>query len=301
MKRLAIRPVPGKTASQAERKRQLRGKAPRLNAGMSCDAAFRAIARNCLKDLTANHAVTCRGGHAALHRMRVALTRLRAAISFFSPMLADAERIHVKRELKWLNGHLGAARDIDVAIELLRQASKRPSSDSNVAAWKTKRTESRRHLTQALRSHRYRRLIADVAAWIESGPWTSSGGKAAAKRRETGIARYGTRKLARWRRKLLKSSRKLQDMNAEKQHRIRLASKRLRYAIEFFAGPLAHRNSPTHATLKCLRQAQTSLGELNDAHRVQPAPVLDGKRRKHLSRVASHAYRNLAALKPLRM
>jgi CHAD domain-containing protein len=301
MKRLAMPPVPGKPASQAERKRQPRGTAPRLNAGMSCGAAFRAIARNCLKDFTANHAATCRNSHVALHRMRVALTRLRAAVSFFSPMLADTERVHLKRELKWLNGHLGTARDMDVAIELLKQNRQRASPDTNVPTWKTKRAESRRQLTQALGSHRYRRLIADVSAWIENGPWTRSGGKAAAKRRETGITRYGTRKLARWRKKLLKKSRKLQEMTPEKQHRIRLASKRLRYAIEFFAGLLAHRNSPLDATLKCLRQAQTSLGELNDAHRVQPSPVLDDKRRKHLTHVASHAYRKLAALKPLRI
>jgi CHAD domain-containing protein len=216
-------------------------------------------------------------------------------------MLADAERVHLKRELKWLNAHLGAARDIDVAIELLKRTRQRTSSDSDVPAWKTKRAESRRHLTQALRSHRYRRLIADLSAWIENGPWSRNGGRTAAKRRQAEIARYGTRKLARWRKKLLKGSRKLRDMNAKKQHRIRLASKRLRYAVEFFAGPLAHRNSPTHAALKCLRQAQNSLGELNDAHRVQPSPVLDSQRRKHLTRVASHAYQNLAALKPLRM
>jgi CHAD domain-containing protein len=294
-------PVPGRTASQAERKRQPRSAAPRLNAGMSCGVAFRAIARHCLKDLTANHAATCKGNRAALHRMRIALTRLRAAIAFFSPMLADAERAHLKRELKWLNGHLGAARDIDVAIELLKQARRRTPSDSTVTAWKTKRAESRRHLTQALRSHRYRRLIADLSAWVENGPWSRTSRSTTAKRREAGIVRYGTRKLARWRKKLLKKSRRLKDLSAEKQHRIRLASKRLRYAIEFFAGPLAHRKSPMHDTLKCLRQAQTSLGELNDAHRVQPSPVLDSKRRKHLMRVASHAYRNLAALKPLRM
>lgn len=299
MKRLAMLPVSGRTASQSERKRKLRRTAPRLNAGMSSGVAFRAIARNCLRDFTANHAATCRGGHVALHRMRIALTRLRAAISFFSPMLADAERVHLKRELKWLNAHLGAARDIDIAIELLKQTRHRISTDSDVPAWETKRAESRRQLTLALRSHRYRRLIADLSAWVENGPWTRR--RALAKRRDTGIARYGTRKLARWRKKLLKKSRKLQDMNAKKQHRIRLASKRLRYAIEFFAGLQAHRNSPMHATLKCLRQAQTSLGELNDAHRVQPSPVLDSKRRKHLTRVASHAYRNLAALKPLRI
>jgi CHAD domain-containing protein len=267
---------------------------------MSCGAAFRAIARRCLKDLTASQAATCTGNGVALHQMRIALTQLRAAISFFSPMLADSERVHLKRELKWLNGRLGAARDMDVAIAFLKENSKHGSSASNDPAWMKKRAESHLHLTQALRSHRYRRLIVDLSIWIENGPWTRDGSRTAAKRRATGVTRYGERKLARWRMKLLKKSRHLRKLDAEKLHRLRLASKRLRYAIEFFAGLLSHKNSSIHAALKCLRLAQTSLGELNDAHHVHPR-ILGSKRRKHLIRAASHAYRDMAALTPLRM
>ena len=53
--------------------------------------------------------------------MRIALTRLRTAILFFSPMVADSQRTQIRDELKWLNAHLGAVRDLDVAIERLRR------------------------------------------------------------------------------------------------------------------------------------------------------------------------------------
>src|SRR5271168_2647562 len=92
---------------------------PRLNPEMACDTAFRLVARRCLADLTANHASTCRGDPEALHRMRVSLARLRAAFSFFSPMVADTHWKQVRVELKWLRAQLGAVRDLDVAIERL--------------------------------------------------------------------------------------------------------------------------------------------------------------------------------------
>ena len=81
---------------------------------MACDTAFRIVARRCLKDLTAHQAATREGDVDALHNMRVALTRLRTAISFFSPMVADSKREGVRRELKWVNAHLGVVRDLDV-------------------------------------------------------------------------------------------------------------------------------------------------------------------------------------------
>ena len=92
----------------------------RLNPAMACDTAFRIIARHCLEDLAANQPATCQTDPAALHRMRIALTRLRTAIVFFSPVVSDPEREQIRRELKWLNSHLGGVRDLDVAIERLQ-------------------------------------------------------------------------------------------------------------------------------------------------------------------------------------
>jgi CHAD domain-containing protein len=49
-------------------------------------------------------------------------------------------------------------------------------------------------------------------------------------------------------------------------HRVRIASKRLRYAIEFSEGTLSKEDfSAWRATMKHLRKAQQVLGELNDA------------------------------------
>src|SRR5713226_3747819 len=181
-------PQPGsKTASRTEWiQPQRRYPNPRLNPTMACDNAFRVVARRHLGDLTANHEATCRGDPGALQQMRIALTRLRTAIWFFSPMVDDPQRTRIRDELKWLNAHLGVVRDLDVAIERLKAVSKQqPQAISYYQHCNEKRADSQRHLARALRSARYRRLIENISGWVENGPWSIKMGKQAAKERAT--------------------------------------------------------------------------------------------------------------------
>jgi CHAD domain-containing protein len=307
-------PVSQATA-HAERKLQPRRSIAQLNAAMACDTAFRVIARGCLEDLTANRAATCRSDHAALHDMRIALTRLRAAISFFSPMVVDSNWHGLKRELKWLNAKLGAARDVDVAIDRLKQIAKlQPHAKSDDRFWNQKSTEKHRALARALRSPRYQRLIKNLSAWIETGPWSTANDPHMEKRRACPITRYSTRKLTQWREKLLKKAGGLEEMGAKKRHRLRLASKKLRYSIEFSSGLRSDQLSSSQASLKHLRKAQQCLGELNDAvngqalmtilqrttgnHR-ESHQFVDRQRERQLMRSTIRAYRKLDQLKSL--
>jgi CHAD domain-containing protein len=165
---------------------------------MACDTAFRIVARGCLLDLTANQKAAHKGNAEAMHQMRVALTRLRTAISFFSPMVADAQLTQLRRELKWLHANLGAVRDLDVAIERLREADKRAPATPNIQTWERKRAECHQHLARALRSIRYRRLLRSITGWIDNGPWSIETGRQATHRRSRPIAAYSARKRARW-------------------------------------------------------------------------------------------------------
>src|SRR3977135_3950326 len=293
-----------KAASPAERtQRQRRHPTPRLNAEMASDTAFQIIADRYLRDLTANHEATCRAESVALHQMRIALTRLRTAILFFSPMIDDPKRARIRGELKWLNRQLGTARDLDVAMERLEAES-----------WNKKRAGRLRPVARALRSARYRRLIESISGWVENGPWSIKKGKQAVQERASPIALYSARKLTRWREKLLKKCRKLRDMGTKKRHRLRLLNKKLCYSIECLEDLFPDKRLSSQQTaLKYLRKAQRSLGQLNDDANSQslaaalqrdgvPAALkfLGPKREKRLIRTAAAAYRKLAALKPFR-
>lgn len=285
--------------------------APPLTAAMACDTAFRVVARHYLNDLTAHHDATCEADARALHEMRIALTRLRTAIAFFSPMVADPQQALLRDELKWLNSQLGAVRDFDVAIERLEEINQQRSRTAR-RSWSRKRDESQRHLTRALRSARYRRLIKGISLWIKSGTWSTKPGTQATGQRACPVTKYSARKLTQWREKLIRKSRKLEQIGTERRHRLRLLNKRLSYAIESVAGLISDKETmKLQATLKVLRKAQRSLGQLNDDARYrslatalgqETSGMLPGpKHEKRRIRTAAKAYENLSALKPFRI
>ncbi len=90
-------------------------------ASLDCAAAFQKIALDCVASIKAHHSGACAGDAEAVHQIRVAITRLRAAVAFFAPIVVDAEWLRLKKEIAWLNGSLGAARDSDVVVEYARR------------------------------------------------------------------------------------------------------------------------------------------------------------------------------------
>jgi CHAD domain-containing protein len=279
---------------------------------MTCEAAFRAAATHYLGQLTEQYEGTAGGDATALHAMRVAMARLRTTIALFSPMVEGDEQIRLAAELKWLHAHLGIVRDLDVALERLARIE--PQGAISDRPWKQERAACQRHLTRALRSPRYQRLIKDIIAWIENGDWSRKRTKQAAGRRARHAGEYCADTLKEWRKMLLKKSRKLNEVGTRKRHRVRLANKRLSYAIEAAAELAAPGEAPAReVTLKLLRKAQKSLGQLNDNARRHALAaafgekvddsnlLLDGKQKKRLLRKAANAYDDLAGLEPLRI
>ena len=279
----------------------------RLGPATPCAIAFRLIASGCLDDVAACHGATCAGDATALHQMRVALTRLRSAIAFFSPMLKDVAWTQLRSEWKWLNGHLGATRDLDVAIENSRGTPQQ-------RVFKAARVESQRRLQRALRSNRYRQWFANISGWVAKGAWSTTPERREVRRRAAPASAFHAQKLARWHEKLNQRSRGLQGMGKNKRHRLRLASKRLRYAIEFSEQTLAGDEfSKWLTTAKHLRKGQQILGELNDAemrrqlvadlavqqkpastHRRKQLKLADRKKKGQLLRRAAVVYRKIA-------
>jgi CHAD domain-containing protein len=284
---------------------------PRLNGAMACDTAFRIVARRHLDTINANHEATCEGDPDALHQMRIALTHLRTAILFFSPMVHDAVRDEVRDELKWLNGELGTVRDLDVAFGRVKSLDKRgPQAAVTLGPWNEKRDQGHHQLSRMLNSVRYRWLVDQTSGWIESGPWSTKKGKRAAGERASPIGAYSAEKLQGWEEKLLKKSRKLGKMGTKKRHRLRLFNKKLTYSIDSLDDLFADKKfSKQKTALKILSKAQRSLGQLNDGAKgneiaaeleqkgVQTSlKFLKPKREKRLLKKASKAYRKLKKL-----
>ncbi|OKO92390.1 hypothetical protein AC629_00365 [Bradyrhizobium sp. NAS80.1] len=299
-------------AKPATRRNALPG---RLSPGMACDTAFRIIARRHLDAVLAQHEGTCGGDPEALHQIRIALTHLRTAIRFFSPMADDALRPNVWAELKWLNSQLGMVRDLDVAIErVVAESGNELAVIAELQHWDEKRAESHRLLARALQSARYRRLVEQTSTWIESGPWSTRRSKEAVRLRRRPLADHATAQLTEWEKTLLRKARKLRKLDVERRHKLRILNKRLTYSIESLQDLFADKSLTKHKSiLKQLRKAQKSLGQLNDDARGQALVAslsgagpeagmrfLNRKREKKLLRTASEAYRKLDKAKPFR-
>jgi len=279
---------------------------------MACDTAFRIVARRHLDALIANREATAGGDPTALHQMRIALTHLRTAILFFSPMVEDAIRDEIRDELKWLNGELGAVRDLDVAVDRIKGLNKRrPQVLPAVGAWNEKREEGHRMLARMLHSVRYQWLIDQASGWIENGPWSTKRDKQSEAERAKPIGDYTTEKLLDWEKTLLQRSSKLRKMGTKKRHRLRLLNKKLTYSIDSFEDLFEEKKfAKQKAALKQLRKAQRSLGQLNDGARGEALAeelklggvetgvrFLKKEQEKRLLKKATKAYRKLEKVK----
>ncbi len=234
-------------------------------------SAFQTIARACLHQLVANRPALLDGDPEGVHQMRVALRRLRAAISLFSDMLTDPQTIELKAELKWITGAFGPARE----LEVFSKRAKAHGADGGGPehGWpdldrdlRHRSEAANARARAAVESPRFRALVLDTAAWIEAGDWTRLPDEPACRLREQAIAEAAAGELRRRWRKMRKGGKRLADLDPERRHKLRIQGKKLRYAAEFFAGAFPGKK-PTRRRekfVKRLEKLQDALGELND-------------------------------------
>ncbi len=210
-----------------------------LHAGMSAREAFRAVGLACLHQVINNTPALLKGDPEGVHQMRVGLRRLRAAMSLFSVLLRDAQTAAIKSELKWLAGELGPARELEVLMNRVVAPIKRrrrwrgmPSLSHEFAE---RRDAALARAQAAVQSARFRALTLDVAMWLEAGFWTDPGDDLVRDRGAQPIETFAFEQLARRWRKVRKKGKALAKLDARRRHKLRIQTKKLRYAAEFFA------------------------------------------------------------------
>ena len=226
-----------------------------LRQEMTAAVAFAAIARACLEHFLRNEArILEQHDTEALHQARVALRRLRSALSIHRAMLSGRRYDGVVRELRWLAAELGGARDLDV---LLERAGPGPLAERLAGA----RAEAYASVEATLRSRRARHLMTDLAEWITAGAWRTD--PEHADLRDFPVRAFAAGALDRFRKRVNKRGRNLAKLGDEARHKLRKSAKKLRYGAEFFGGlyPGKPRRKRFLAALEAL---QDELGALND-------------------------------------
>jgi CHAD domain-containing protein len=239
---------------------------------------------DCVADIKAHHSSACAGDAEAVHQIRVAITRLRAAVAFFAPIVVDAEWLRLKQEIAWLNGPLGAARDSDVVVEYARRKRYRAWAQRMIGErLEQRQTQDHRRLVRSLRSARTQRLVAAIARWIRQGAWRER-----YKRRKDAevLHSYCVGELNRWHDRLIRKGRGLKTLGASRRHRLRIKAKRFRYMLEALTETVAlWGRSAFHHLHRPAKQLQRALGDMRDIERFAalasgPSQVENGKRGK---------------------
>jgi CHAD domain-containing protein len=173
----------------------------------------------------------------ALHRMRVAGRRLRAALSLFAECL-PVRAARFRDELQRVSAGLGEVRDVDVQLE-------------RVAAWQAeadfggpevleplkvilvaRRERGRAHLLALLESRRYARFLAAFSAMLRSGLPRRPRLPAAKRPAVEAVPALVVDR----HRQVCQAGDDLTETSApQAYHALRIRGKRLRYALEFTA------------------------------------------------------------------
>jgi inorganic triphosphatase YgiF len=234
--------------------------------------AFQAAARNALAHM-AGSAQALREAPApeAIHQLRVAARRLRSLIATFAPVVGDARADGMKGELKWLAKACDLARELDVfADEAPRWAEALKPAPEGLAALLAAAAEARgpaaAEAAFAASSERFRTLLLDATAWVETGDWLADPERA--KDRDRPARAFAADALERRLKRLRRKAKGFAGADDAHRHELRIEAKKLRYAAEAFASLFPAKRAA--AFIARLKTVQDELGALNDAAVVGP-------------------------------
>ena len=225
---------------------------------------LQAIVLNCLAQVQANEVAVMESGHPeSLHQMRVGLRRLRSALKLFEESVSCPEDL--QEELRWLGESLGEARDWDVlSSSTLARAGGAGDASFPVlnAAMEEVVHGKREQVGTALRSPRYSRLMISMFAWAMGKQWRDTPSRAAIEQLEAPLRAFAKTAVKLGHKRILKRGRNIRSAPPEELHRLRIAGKRNRYTVEFFAS--LYRQKRLRKYLDALSSMQDELGWRND-------------------------------------
>lgn len=227
--------------------------------------AYRHILRHALRQFLANEACALAGSDVeGLHRMRVALRRLRTAHRLFAPLVASTQADRLVEDSRALAKQLGPARGWDVAlsgvIDPLSASPKAPEGlPALAAAARSAGAGPAREAVAAILAPRCTTNVLALAAWLEDGLWLSNADETRRAALNAPIASVAADWLAARMAKIEKAPKIPDEAKAREKLRRRLRT--LRYTAEFFRGLY-----PETATLPFIGVVEALLQALDADH-----------------------------------
>ena len=229
--------------------------------------AFVVVMQNGLEQFTANLVgLIHETDPEYLHQARVAVRRLRSALTVFAPALSDPALAPLREALRWLMSELGPARDWDVfvteTLPPLMRAMPDQSLQSLARSAQLRREAARAAMITAVSSRRLTRLLLEAGRMLLLRPWEQAMERIGSAWQGSPATALAESVLDRRQHQLLRRGRHFVQLDPAARHRLRIATKKQRYAAEFFAE--LYPPKVTRAYIKNLAALQDNLGALND-------------------------------------
>ncbi len=268
-----------------------------LNPEMTLEDALQRVGRICLVHMLRSEPAALAGRIEGVHQMRVATRRLRSMLSALKKMLPEAERRWVSDEIKVLTAALGPARNLDVfATELLPpardEAPDQPGWEELSSAAEKARAEAHRRVADEIRSPRYTATMLRLLRWFEGRGWRRAASVVRDEALTVAIGAVAPAVLDRRRRAVRKRSRHFRRLPARSRHRLRIAVKKLRYAIELLDSLYDQRDA--RPFIKRLKRVQDELGHANDVRVAYSLVIELGRSAAHIEPMADAGAQLLA-------
>jgi CHAD domain-containing protein len=200
-----------------------------------------------------------------VHSMRVASRRLRSTLRDFVPYLRKRGLTSIQKQLKSVADALGEVRDQDVAIMALEKIrppeALSPPIKQFIDTRKKLRDEAREELEAILEKSQLEQLAADFIAGVEKATAINERKPAPSTGQTTFMRVSRTIILDRLKELEKLSGGLFKPFDVKTLHDMRIAAKRLRYAVELFQPCWGH---AIGSYAKRVARIQSALGEVHD-------------------------------------
>jgi inorganic triphosphatase YgiF len=227
--------------------------------------AFPLLARSCIAHVLANIPVALETRNpAGVHQVRVGLRRLRTLLRVFRPFVSPQVFAHVNAERRWLQRHLGPAREWDVFVtETLDPALVHVADRTEARAVRRLALSSRNaayaDARATLRDARLTDFVLRLESWLDSGEWSNASAEAL----DQPVLGFADRSLSKCYDRAEALAEEGGALTDEQVHALRIRIKTLRYTADFFAG--LYERDAVDRLLTAARAIQDILGRFNDA------------------------------------
>lgn len=244
---------------------------------ITVDDGLVVILGDCLTQWTENLPAALDGSDPeGVHQARVALRRLRSALQLFHPVIGAAGISGMRDQIRTVASSMGPARDIDVFIDEIMGPVKtalpeEPSLTSLEDAARTLKHAFYDDCRASLISPPTTEMALAVGHWIAVRGWREQPYSPVVEWLDKPMVRLADRLLQKRLRAVLKRGRGFAKLTLADRHEVRIATKKLRYAVDFCA-PL-YSEKATKPFFKQLKRLQSLLGLLQD--QAMAASVLD--------------------------